>query len=504
MLTAASDTLPKIELTASSSSIKNWWQQHGYILPAFFVTMLVCTWFVTWGNWDLFGKEEFCGFYDAQARSILAGRLDVPASAIGSESFSFAGKNYGYFGIAPSLLRIPLVATFGNMDGQWSHLMMLIASAINLICAYQILQFTAGTPKSAGHRLLSSIFILCAGIGSTNIFLLARSFTFHEAIMWSATFGLLFALTTFKYLAKPGLLSLCAAGFFAFMSLHSRATVGAGTLFGLAALSAVLICRASKKTSVQDSFFGLGDVSKPWIHALVSIGLTTFIAISYLAVNYAKFHTFDGVPLKYYDFYVRNPIYLHMTGGRQIHLENIPTTLVSYFGFHPLWLNPMFPWIFPSREATFIGDPVIMVVEGFSTFPVSMPALFLLALFGCQPVICGTNETMRRLRLPLFAVFAGGTVIFATVAITERYLHDFYPALIIFAGCGIGRLVQQRYLGWATIGVSLLLSVFSFAINGAFAIENQRLDAWSMGGVPEAKRADFRQIQKSVYRFFHH
>jgi hypothetical protein len=361
----------------------------------------------------------------------------------------------------------------------------------------------AGIPKSPAHRILNSLFILCAGIGSTNIFLVGRSFTFHEAIMWSATFGLLFALTIFKYLARPRLITLGMSGLFAFMSLHSRATVGVGTLLGLAILSGTLIHRAARKTSDQDGFFELGDVSRPWLQALVAVGLTTFIAMSYLAVNYTKFHTFDGVPLKYYDFYVRNPGYLQMTGGHQIHLENIPTTLASYLGFHPLWLNPMFPWIFPSREATFVGDPVIMVVEGFSTVPVSMPALFLLALLGCRPVICGTNQTMRRLRLPVLAVLAGGSVMLATVAITERYLHDFYPTLIILAAIGVGRLVRQKYLRSVTMGVALL-SVSSFAINGAFAIENQRLDAWSMGGVPEAKRAEFKQIQGSIYRVFHH
>ena len=503
MLTAASDALPMIEAKASTASIKNWWSRHGYILPAYCVTVLVCAWFVTWGNWNFFDKEDFCGFYDAQARSILSGRLDVPPAAIGTESFSFGGKTYGYFGIAPSLLRIPLVAIFKNMDGRWSHLMMFIASLINLVCAYRVLQLVAGNPRSFTNRILHSLFILCAGLGSTNLFLLARSFTFHEAIMWSATFGLLFALTILKYLRQPSVWSLSVAGLWAFMSLHSRATIGAGALLGLILLSGILVHRAVKKLPDQDGFFGLSEVSKPWLHASVAAGLATFIVLSYFAVNYARFHTFDGVPLKYYDFYVRNPVYLQMTGGKQIHLENIPTTLASYFGFHALWLDPMFPWIFPSREATFIGDPVIMVVEGFSTLPVSMPALFGLALLGCQPLICGTNLTMRRLRLPALAVFAGGTVMLATVAITERYLHDLYPVLIIAAASGVGRLIQQKYVRLAVIGLGLL-SICSFAINGAFAIENQRLDAWSMGGVPEGTRAEFKQLQKSIYRAFHH
>src|SRR5580704_8955062 len=50
MLIAASEALSKIEVTASNSSIKNLWQEHGYILPAFCLTILVCAWFVTWGD----------------------------------------------------------------------------------------------------------------------------------------------------------------------------------------------------------------------------------------------------------------------------------------------------------------------------------------------------------------------------------------------------------------------------------------------------------------------
>ncbi len=47
---------------------------------AFSSHLIVCAWFVTWGDWKFFEPEDFCGFYDAQARSLIEGRLDVPAS----------------------------------------------------------------------------------------------------------------------------------------------------------------------------------------------------------------------------------------------------------------------------------------------------------------------------------------------------------------------------------------------------------------------------------------
>jgi hypothetical protein len=63
----------------------------------FFISALVWIWFVTWGDWKLFEPEDFCGFCDALARSIIHGHLDVPRTAIGIEAFTFEGKTYGYF-----------------------------------------------------------------------------------------------------------------------------------------------------------------------------------------------------------------------------------------------------------------------------------------------------------------------------------------------------------------------------------------------------------------------
>jgi len=360
-----------------------------HLLPSFLIALFVCAWFVTWGDWKFFEKDEFCGFYDAQAKSMITGHLDVPPAAIGTEAFTFQGKTFGYFGIAPALLRVPLVTAFKNMDGRWSRLMMLIACAINLICAYRILRIVAAdrAGNSRAQRMLESLFILCAGIGSTNVFLVARSFTYHEAIMWGSAFALLFTLALLRYFARPRYRFLLLAALFAFMSLHSRATAGVGALLALCVLTGILSWRAFRKPEVERSTFGVGAVARPSLHAAIAGAAVIIILGSYLGVNYAKFHTFDGVPLKYYDFYVRNPPYLQMTGARQIHLKNIPTTVASYFGVNGLWLDARFPWLFPSREATFIGSPVIMVVEGFSTFPVSMPA----AVFACAvrlPAAC--------------------------------------------------------------------------------------------------------------------
>jgi hypothetical protein len=175
--------------------------------------------------------------------------------------------------------------------------------------------------------------------------------------------------------------------------------------------------------------------------------------------------------------------------------------VATYFGVRGLWLDPRFPWLFPSRDATYVGSPAIVLVEGFSTFPISMPALLLLAVSSCLPFVRGSNEIVRRLRLPAITLLLGGGIVLATVALTQRYLHDFYPALIICAAVGVWRIEQEKHFRWAIILIAGL-SLMSIVINCAFALENQRLDAWGVGGVSPAKKAAFKQVQKSVYRFF--
>jgi hypothetical protein len=82
------------KLPDAARSWRQTWCNHAYIVPSIFLSLIVCAWFVTWGDWKFFEPEDFCGFYDAQARSLMEGRLDVPPAAIGSEAFTFQGKTY--------------------------------------------------------------------------------------------------------------------------------------------------------------------------------------------------------------------------------------------------------------------------------------------------------------------------------------------------------------------------------------------------------------------------
>jgi hypothetical protein len=263
----------------------------------------------------------------------------------------------------------------------------------------------------------------------------------------------------------------------------------------------VLVWRAIRTPSAAARLLGLGATPQPLFHAIIAAGAVTATIASYVGVNYAKFHTLGSMPLRYYQLYIQAPARMYATESRQIHPENIPTSLATYLGPHGFGSQPTFPWVHLVSTATVVGSPKIDVVEPFSTIPASMPALTLLASIGCVLLVRGTNESVRRARLPAIAMVAGGGVVLMTVGITERYLHDFYPALIIFAAAGLSDIRQSLSAHSARAMVALLvaLTFISIWLNCSFALLNQRASPW---GVPAEKRDEFVQWQQKVDHFF--
>ena len=75
-------------------------------------------WLLFEGRAGLSPPRYTTDFYDLQGRAILQGRLDIrPPEALGIEAFEIDGRSYVYFGIAPSLLRLPVLALTDRFDG---------------------------------------------------------------------------------------------------------------------------------------------------------------------------------------------------------------------------------------------------------------------------------------------------------------------------------------------------------------------------------------------------
>src|ERR1039457_3177626 len=85
-----------------------------------------------WSNSpNLLRTAESSGYasnvYDLQARAMFHGHLYVANGALGSEAFVHSGRQFTYFGLFPSIIRMPFLLISHNLDGRLTAPSMLVA-----------------------------------------------------------------------------------------------------------------------------------------------------------------------------------------------------------------------------------------------------------------------------------------------------------------------------------------------------------------------------------------
>ncbi len=172
------------------------------------ISLVLLAWLVTEGDWEFFPKAGFLeSFYDAQAQSLVHGRIDVPPEAIGTEAFMRDGKAYGYFGPTPALMRLPLELLLPGMYGRWGRMSMLLGSALTLGMLLLLMnRLESRFPLPAAPRLrllLRGVLILAAAIGSTNFFVSTEHKMYQESILWGSALAFAQAVFLVCYLTGP-------------------------------------------------------------------------------------------------------------------------------------------------------------------------------------------------------------------------------------------------------------------------------------------------------------
>lgn len=477
------------------------------IFAAFLLAVVAFYWLLTYGTWRIFEQETLGSYYDSLADSMLHGRLDVSRGSIGSEAFLHNGRYYGYFGPTPALPRVVLNILYPGLFGQWSRLSLMAAYLLSLWLVFRLVKKLIGpayAPDSSRWRAtIVPLLILAAGCGSPMMFLASRSLVFHEAILWGSALAMACGYGLFLYVRGGESKYLYAAAAAAMLSFFARPTTGAGALLALSCTS-LLACldwlgRDGNRRPFERirRFFRAVPADHPGRDALLAFGCCLLASVTYFAMNRIKFGTWNGLPLNEYVQYQKEPRRLQITGGRQMHLSNLRTGLVAYFGRLGVVPQKSFPWFGLERQARVFPEAHIDVNDWCSSVPGSMPALCLLACIGCWELGRGRFDSARQLRLPVIALAAGGAIVFFTVGICQRYVQDFYPALVFAAALGAARLATLRLRRPSGVMVAVCLGVFvalSCAIEMAFGLQYQRT-SW---GISEEKRVEFRTWQNRI------
>jgi hypothetical protein len=468
--------------------------RHAVTLGTGVVCMVICFWMITEGTGEVLVHQGFDTFYDAQANSMMHGHWDISSDAISGEAFVVYGKYYGYFGFTPALPRMLLNLLFPWEYGRWSRLLMLlwIASVIAVIVAFM---------DEFGIR--SSPFLLAILIlGSTLLFLCSHAVVYHEAIMTGAALALWAYLFFCRYWRQPrfGLLaSFCVLSFLAFFS---RLTVGAGPQIASSFLCVALLIRGfahmRRAGALLDwlKFPSPADAIKHGMFVALWLGITI---VTYASVNYAKFGTWlNPAPYQYHKQY--DAARLSRMGGSINNLSMIPVTLGAYFGPSRIAFERNFPWFSLTKGPPPPSTAKIDLIDEHSSIPATMPALAILSILG---LFFAVNSTGLRRTLPVAAAaFAAGCLILPNAFVAYRYLHDYYPFLVISSilGAGAVQSISSKSIRLTAAVLIVLAGIWSIVASFAVTLRWQREDSWPQPA-PQAAYFRMRRFVESVLPF---
>lgn len=400
---------------------------------ALLLTALPVVYFTTRGTWQLTYQINdggwSGGYFWATAEALLVHlRLDVDPIHILGECFERDGRCYGYFGLTPTLLRVPVLGINRFFHSALTPVFMGTAILLALWAALQIVQRALRTfGDSAWPRpVVVTYFALVAlalGPGSTLVFL-SRPGVFEEAMAWGIAFTLLAANHAWKW--QQGLTTrLWPVVLFAVAAGNARPTA----VFACGVLGVALLAGRwqARRLSFDDraSVLALAVILLP---ALTAAGVFWLKVRTPLpSVRMSK--QVQEAP-HWHDILKRN-------GDRVGGLIFTPTALLTYFRPDTVIRTAEWPY-FAHRitQETVTWVPPLpkdgAYVERTASLTTTMPLPWLLNLAA----VAWLGLSLRAGRWNSGAVQVGGTLLgmavamtvltVTTVGITTRYLGDFY------------------------------------------------------------------------------
>ena len=299
-----------------------------------------------WTLWGPYESPSFfrstvyeSNFYDLQTRAMFHGHLWLAKGAVGIEAFVHNGRQYTYFGLFPSLLRMPVLLVTSRWDGKLGAPFILMAwlgtALLSSLLIWRI-RILARGQAPLGRAEAASYGVVMAVItgGSVLLFLAATPYVFNEDLAWSVclTIGSLFTLL--GVLERPSWGRVIATLVFIGAANLDRVTTGWACV--------VAACLAAL-------WFGLGRGGKEnrrWALPVFGAGLVPLVVGA--AVNYAKF----GVPFGVSNY---SQVFTMVNAYRRKFLAHnhnseygpvfIPSTLLAYLRPDGLRITANFPFV---------------------------------------------------------------------------------------------------------------------------------------------------------------
>jgi hypothetical protein len=452
-----------------------------------------------WLMWDLWSGTvdplrgvPYDNFYDLQARAMFHGHIYLPNGKMGIEAFVRNGRDYTYFGVFPSLLRMPVLLVTSSLDGKMtapSILLAWLSTALMSSLMLWRLRILIRGRAIVGRAEAASYGAMMATImgGSVILYLGATPFIYNEDFAWSIplTVGSLFALL--GVMEHPTRGRVLASGLFILATNLNRTPTGYACSIGAFLVAAWFAT-------------GRGGTSeRRWAVPLAGIGAGTFVVSC--AFTYAKFGIPVGLPMAdqvWASVNAHRRYFLAANGGKAFSFAFLPSTLWAYLQPFGLRVSGLFPFVMPpAAPAAWLAGAVMDQSYPTASFTDTSPLLLLLGAWGVVTAFRPKGIGLVRLtRFILIAAAAGAGGVLLWGYISQRYIADLMPFFII-AGC-IGlidvwrRLAQRpRAARGVVLGVVVAGAVYCIAANLAIA-------AFPVAQWSKTQDANYISVQKAL------
>lgn len=367
--------------------------------------------------------------FNSQVHSLLQGRLDIPPQVIGEEGFLHNGKTYTYFGLWPTLLRLPLMAQLWR---DWTTLSCVAAAtlaALALLRASRIVTLVSPTAFARAAALaLAASFVL----SGPQVELLGKPTLYVEAVLWAYASACIFLCAALPLLLgddatryRLSVLAICAA-----VALLSRVSTGLGLYTACGALGLALVQRWRRDARPWPTI--AARLRPPALVLLAAVVLTA-------GVNFARWgNPLEFAPLAKNGYYAADPARLERLARHgTFALVRIPDALSYYAAPN---------WFFAAPS----GSPRAARIADLFDAPegplVGVPQTLALWLAFAA---CGVGAFARGHRGMVFASGALGLAIGLAVGplvtasyhyLAFRYRAEFVPLILLFALLGLRTL----------------------------------------------------------------
>lgn len=402
-------------------------------------------------------------FFSAQADAMLHGRLWIDRTDLPGECVFVDGRCTGYFGLAPSVVRLPLVLLLGVSRSEMTGLFLAIAAAVALWGALDLCrrvverQGHGGDGWSAGYVLVAAVVLGPGGV----LMLVSDPYVYQEAILWSVAATVIGVNLFWRWWIERRDRQFVGATLALVVAAASRPTAA---LVGLVLAVAVIgACVRARRMSRRAT---LGSLAIAFLPGLVMV-----------AGFFAKFgeplppaEGYEGLDYVYVARIIEN------NGGEfGTSARFLPTALFAYMrpdtlqlssGWPPVGFRFGRPFGNEDKERITYLPPLAqdsINVERNVSLTNVMP-LPLAATVAATVMI--VRRRRQRFELAILAALATlPLIMFTTQTIASRYLGDFFPLVAVGTAFGAPLVGSLRRTRWITQYVVFLAVVILSAVS---------------------------------------